>query len=66
MADLFGWLKNAGRTALLNGAIGETAKLFAAFIDDEQITPEDLQQLIAVDAPVFKTALAWLFGTPPE
>lgn len=58
MPDLLGWARNLAKPALLNLAIGETAKLFAAFIDDEEITPEDLEQLIADDAPVFRVALS--------
>ncbi len=58
MADLFGWAKNIAKGPLLNLAIAETAGAFAAFIDEEEITPEDLEQMIAVDAPVFKAALA--------
>ena len=58
MADLLGWAKNMGKAAMLNAAIGETAKLFAGYLDRNGITPQELETRIVSGRRVIREALA--------
>lgn len=58
LKDVMAWASKLGTEAQLNLAIASTARVFAAFLDEHEISPDDLQTIIQENRPIILQAVA--------